>query len=56
MRAAGEDDSAWFDFVRQVGEQMRANPSDAKANDILVRGLNAGANARLSGKFDGYLR
>ena len=56
VRAAGEDDLGWFDFVRQVGEQMRANPSDAKANDILIRGLNAGANARLSGKFDTYLR
>lgn len=56
MHAAGVGNTGWFGFVRQVGEQMRTDAHDAGATSVMVRGLHAGANARLSGKFDGYFR
>lgn len=55
LHAAGTGDGGWFGFVRQVGERMRSDASEAD-KAAFVRGLNAGANARLSGKFDDYLR
>ncbi len=55
MQTVAADDDGWFGFVRRVGEQMGPDASD-EDRGVFSRGLKAGANARLSGRFDDYLK
>lgn len=52
LRAAGMGGDAWFDFSGSVGQRM--NPAGPAEDPVLLKGLHAGAIARLQNRFEDY--
>jgi hypothetical protein len=53
LQATGQGDQGWFDFIGKVGERVDP-PGRPGAHARLLKGLYAGANARVQGRFTDY--